>query len=101
MLGERSSEAHRERLREELGLNPPLFLDIRGVPERGISALFDTQYFEFMGNILTLDFGRSIYSFIQVREGLFQRFPATVELALMAMLFAVVVGIPLGVIAAL
>ncbi len=101
MLGERSSEAHRERLREELGLNRPLFLDFQGASERGVSALFDTQYFEFMGNVLVLEFGRSIYSFIQVRDGLFQRFPATVELALMAMFFAVLFGIPLGVIAAL
>lgn len=101
MLGERSSETARERLREELGLNRPLFLDFGSVGDRGLGAMFDTQYFEFMGNVLKLEFGRSIYSFIKVRDGLLQRFPATVELALMAMLVAIVVGVPLGVIAAL
>ncbi len=101
MLGERSSAANRERLREELGLNRPLFLDFEGLSERGVAGLFDSQYFDFMSSVLVLDFGRSIYSFIPVRDGLFQRFPATVELALMAMFFAVLVGIPLGLIAAL
>ncbi len=101
MLGERSTETARERLREELGLNRPLFFNVGGVEGGGIGALFDSQYFEFMGRALRLEFGRSIYSFIPVRDGLLQRFPATVELALMAMLFAVVVGVPLGVIAAL
>ena len=101
MLGERSSEANRARLRAELGLDRPLFLNLEGLAEEGLPGLFDSQYFDFMSSVLVLDFGRSIYSFIPVRDGLFQRFPATVELALMAMLFAVVFGVPLGVIAAL
>ncbi len=101
MLGERSSEANRERLREELGLNRPLFLNFTDFKEQGPLGLFDSQYFEFMGNILVLDFGRSIFSYIPVSKGLWQRFPATLELALLAMFLAIVIGIPLGVLAAL
>lgn len=101
MLGERSSEAHRERLREELGLNRPLLLNFEGLSQKGIGGLFDSQYFDYMTDILSLDFGRSIFTFIPVWSGLMQRFPATIELAVMAMLFAILAGIPLGVIAAL
>src|SRR5699024_2951480 len=43
----------------------------------------------------------SINSIMPVRDGLFQLFPATFELALMAMFLAVLFGIPLGVLAAL
>jgi len=101
MLGERSSETNRERLREELGLNRPLFFNFQDLGENGIRGLFNSQYFDFVAGVAQLDFGRSIYTFIPVRDGLFQRFPATFELALMAMFLAVLIGIPLGVLAAL
>ena len=101
MLGERSSEVDRQRLREDLGLNEPLFFNFEGMNEHGISGLFDSQYFKFMSGAVRLDFGRSIASFIPVRDGLMQRFPATLELSVFAMIFAVSVGIPLGVLAAL
>ncbi len=101
MLGERSAPAARERLREELGLNRPLFFNVSAVSERGPLALFDSQYFDFIGRTLQGDMGRSIFNFVPVWSGLMQRFPATFELAVAAMLFAVVLGIPAGVIAAL
>src|SRR5690554_481466 len=101
MLGERSSEVDRQRLREDLGLNEPLFFNFEGMNEHGISGLFDSQYFKFMSGAVQFDFGRSITSFIPVRDGLMQRFPATLELSVFAMIFAVSAGIPLGVIAAL
>jgi peptide/nickel transport system permease protein len=101
MLGERSSEVNRERLREQLGLNRPLFINIESARENGIRGLADSQYLEFIGNLLQGDLGTSIFRFIPVREGLMMRFPATFELAVFAMLIAVVVGIPAGVIAAI
>jgi len=101
MLGERSSELQRERLREELGLNRPMFLNVGAVPESGVSGLFDSQYFSFVGGLFRGDLGRSIFTFIPVRDGLMQRFPATFELALMAMLLAIAAGVPAGVLAAL
>jgi ABC-type dipeptide/oligopeptide/nickel transport system permease component len=102
MLGQRSSPELRERLRADLGLDRPLWLNFGAVRESGNpAALFDTQYFSYMGDLLRGDLGRSLYSRIPVAQSLAVRFPATVELSLFAMLFAVVVGIPAGVWAAL
>lgn len=85
LLGERASAEARADLREAMGLNRPL-------PE---------QYLEFVWGAVRGDLGRSYFTRIDVRDGLLQRFPATFELTLMAMFFAVVIGIPLGIVAAL
>ena len=50
---------------------------------------------------MACDLGRSIYTRIPVRESLSNRFPATLELTLIAMFFAVLIGVPAGVWAAL
>ncbi len=102
ILGERATPESRERLRETLGLNEPLFFNPAAVAETGNPvSLFDSQYFNFVGGALTGDLGRSYFTRIDVRNGLSQRFPATFELALTAMIFALVIGIPAGVAAAL
>ncbi|MEZ4606961.1 MAG: ABC transporter permease [Deinococcales bacterium] len=101
MLGERASATALERLREELGLTKPLFLNPEAMQQEGPLALFKAQYPEFVLNALKGDLGRSIFRLTEVRQELAHRFPATLELALLAMLFAVVIGIPAGVIAAL
>lgn len=101
MLGERASEVNRARLREQLGLNRPLFLNFESARENGIRGLADSQYLEFVGNLLRGNLGTSIFRFTPVRESLAIRFPATFELAVFAMLFAVLIGIPAGVIAAI
>jgi ABC-type dipeptide/oligopeptide/nickel transport system permease component len=102
MLGQRSSPELRERLRNDLGLDRPLWLNLEAVRESGRAVdIFDSQYFGYMAGLLRGDLGRSIYSRIPVAESLAVRFPATVELTLFAMLFAVVIGIPAGVWAAL
>lgn len=101
MLGERSSAAQRERLREELGLNKPMFLNFSSLTEDGEGGLFDSQYFDFVGGIFRGDLGSSIFTYIPVRDGIAQRFPATFELAVVAIIFAVIIGVPAGVIAAL
>ena len=86
LLGERQAgpEVY-ERMQRTLGLHLPL-------PQ---------QYFTFVSNALRGDFGNSIVSKTSVLQEFFSRFPATLELALMAMLFGIVLGIPLGVLAAL
>jgi ABC-type dipeptide/oligopeptide/nickel transport system permease component len=102
ILGERASPEARARLQEQLGLNRPLFINLQGFRETGNPvALLDSQYVAFVGGALTGDLGRSYFTRIDVRAGLAQRFPATFELAVMAMLFALLVGIPAGVLAAL
>lgn len=83
MLGQQASEENMAELRTELGLDRPL----------------TTQYFEFMGDALSLDFGRSYFSNGEVSAELAQRIPATIELALAAMIIATIVGISLGILA--
>jgi peptide/nickel transport system permease protein len=84
LLGERGTEADRERIREELGLNEPIHV----------------QYLRYMENLVGGDLGTSVRTRRPVTEELGQRFPATFELSMAAMAFAIIVGLPLGFIAA-
>src|SRR5207237_3585113 len=80
LLGERATPAAIARVRHEYGLDKPVYV----------------QYFNYLKTTTSLDFGVSIASRRKVTEEIGTRFPATVELALSAMLFALVLGIPLG-----
>lgn len=71
----------RQRVIEEYGLNQPLW----------------KQYADFVGNMLSGDFGRSFVFNMPVGELILQRLPATLELAVTAVLLATVVGVPLGI----
>ncbi|AKG69250.1 TPA: dipeptide ABC transporter permease DppB [Serratia fonticola] len=85
MAGERGISAERHaQLMAEMGLDKPLY----------------QQYFNYVTNVLHGDLGTSLKSRISVWEEFVPRFKATLELGLCAMLFAVIVGIPVGVLAA-
>jgi peptide/nickel transport system permease protein len=84
MLGERATQENINRVREQLGLNKPLY----------------QQYLTFLGNALRGDLGRSVLRQEPVTQEIIRRFPATIELALSAMLVALIVGIPAGIISA-
>ncbi|NJO40809.1 MAG: ABC transporter permease [Cyanobacteria bacterium CRU_2_1] len=85
LLGPRAPAAAKEELREQLGLNAPLWL----------------QYLNYMGNLLRLDLGTSIASQGKtVWQIIYDHFPATVELAVFGMIVSVVVGVTIGAIAA-
>ncbi|MBA2666284.1 MAG: ABC transporter permease [Trueperaceae bacterium] len=84
MLGEAAPEAELAALRTRLGLDEPAYV----------------QYGLWLGRMLQLDFGRSIRSNRPVTAEISQRIGPTVELALLATLLAVVIGVPLGVISA-
>jgi peptide/nickel transport system permease protein len=66
----------------------------------GLDQPWPTQYVLFMGHVLQGDLGRSIRSNNPVTTELVQRLPATAELTVVAMLFALVVGLPAGIISA-
>ena len=85
MLGERgaSPEVYKE-MKAKLALDQPLA----------------KQYFTFVTNAVRGDFGESIISKRPVTEEFAARFPATLELGLVAMFFSVLIGIPLGILAA-
>ncbi|UBV43742.1 ABC transporter permease [Deinococcus taeanensis] len=93
MLGERATPEAAAALREQLGLNKPWFLNP--------SNPLDAQYPKYMNALLRGDLGTGIKSNIPVLDDLKARFPATAELSVAALLFALLVGMPAGILAAL
>ena len=84
MLGEDATEADVERLNRIYGFDRPL----------------PVQYFIWLGNALQGDLGTGIRSQLPVTLLVFERMPATIELAIWSLVLAVGVGIPLGVLSA-
>jgi len=84
MLGESAQLADREALREALGLNLPL----------------STQWLNYVSGLLQLDLGTSLHSKRPVIEILSERIPATSILAGTSILIALIIALPLGVLAA-
>jgi peptide/nickel transport system permease protein len=84
ILGERSTPALVKEYEERFGLDEPVYV----------------QYWKYVQTTAKLDFGVSSATHRYVTDEIKERFPATVELALAAMLFSVLLGIPLGFLAA-
>lgn len=84
IVGDRATQDVVERTRIELGLDRPL-------PE---------QFVRYLGQLLEGDLGRSVMTANPVTEDVARFFPATFELALAAILAATLIGVPLGVLAA-
>jgi len=84
MLGESAQVADKEALRETLGLNLPL----------------STQWLNYVSGLLQLDLGTSLHSKRPVVEILSERIPATSILAGTSILIALIIALPLGVLAA-
>ncbi|WP_104990620.1 ABC transporter permease [Deinococcus sp. NW-56] len=96
LLGERATPAAAAALREQLGLNKPWFINFAN-PANPL----DAQFPRYVGQLLQGDLGSGLKSNIPVRDELAARFPATAELSLAALLFALLVGLPAGILAAL
>ena len=79
-------------------IGPDVSQDIRldTIARYGLDQPLWRQYFTFLGRILHGDFGRSFVFGMPVLELILSRLPATLELTLLAVLFASAVGIPLG-----
>lgn len=84
MLGESAQPADRAALRHALGLDQP-------VP---------VQLFNYFNGLLHFDLGTSLHSQRPIAEVMLERMPATLELAVAALLVAVVIAFPLGVLSA-
>ena len=82
----------------ERGGSPEMVAEIRA--RLGLDRSLPEQYLFFMKNAVMGDLGTSIVSQRPVQEEFWSRFPATVELSLIALLWAVAIGIPLGIWAA-
>lgn len=83
LISDEASDADKARIREAWGLDRPPVM----------------QFLSFLGNALTGDFGMSFRYREPVMDIVLERLPATIELALAATFLAVLVGIPLGVLA--
>jgi peptide/nickel transport system permease protein len=97
MLGEHATEENVARIREQFGLNRPAFLDRDALAEGDLTGFFDSQYIRYFRRLIHLDLGDSIHRRIPVAETLKERFPATLELSLLSMFFALLIGIPAGI----
>jgi len=84
LLGERATPEAIEQIERVYGLDRPIYV----------------QYLRYLENLLSGDLGTSIASRRPVTEEIGRRFPATIELAFAAMVFATFLGIPLGFFAA-
>jgi len=85
LAGEKASALQIERMRDELGLKRPLL----------------TQYVDFMTHTFTLQLGHSIRTGGDIREELLENFAPTMELSVAALLIALLIGLPAGIVAAL
>ena len=83
LINPQADQAEIARATAALGLDRPLWV----------------QYWDFLRNALGGDLGRSFSHNVPAVQLIFERMPATVELALAAMLIAIVLGIPLGLVA--
>jgi peptide/nickel transport system permease protein len=81
MLGQDYTEAQREALVRELGLDQPFFI----------------QFIEFLHNAVQFEFGLSYRLARPVSDLILERMPATLELSFTAALLALAIGVPMGV----
>jgi peptide/nickel transport system permease protein len=85
IAGENARPEDIQQVRQQLGLNQPLW----------------SQYVHYLTRLAHGDFGTSFRTGTSVSKEVFARYPATIELALGAMLIAIVVAFPLGMISAI
>jgi len=85
LLPTEATQADRDFLKNQLGLD-------KSVPE---------QYFTFISKALSGDFGTSFRYRVPVRDLIATRLPATIELAVLSMVLATVIALPLGIVSAL
>ncbi len=84
VVGDRATQAQYEAAYLEMGLDQPLY----------------KQFLGYIGDVLRGNFGRSVSTGQLVADDIRRVFPATVELATLGTLIGVLVGVPLGVVAA-
>lgn len=84
-------------VRAALGPTAPAALVAAKREEMGLDDPILVQYWHYLQNLVTGDFGASLVSQLPVSEIVAQRLPATLQLALLAFLVAVAIAVPLGV----
>ncbi len=87
-----------ETLAGERGIDPARHAELR--KEYGLDRPILVQYGIYIGRVLQGDLGKSVITHEPVLNEFLALFPATIELALCAILFALIIGIPAGILAA-
>lgn len=85
IAGDQATAEQIEQLRVKLGFDQPLWI----------------QFVKYIGQVVQGDLGMSLFSQRPIVEDLMNRLPATLELGILAVLLAVLIGVPMGVISAL
>jgi peptide/nickel transport system permease protein len=85
MVPPSASQSEVERIRQAMGFNDPLY----------------QQYFRFLSGAIVGDFGQSYYYNEPAMKVVLERVPATIELAVAALLISVVIAIPAGILSAI
>ncbi len=85
LLGPEATEQDYEQMKRNMGLDKPLYV----------------QYANFLGGIVQADFGTSHIRDVPARDILLQRLPATLQLAGVAFILTIIVGVPLGILSAI
>ncbi len=83
-LGERATPAQVDACQVRFGLSQPIY----------------AQFVSYLGSVSTGNLGSSIKFHIPVTDLIIQRLPTTIELSFYALLFAIAVGVPLGIVSA-
>jgi len=84
LAGENVSASAMERMRDEMGLNEPLWF----------------QFFDYMRGIVTLDFGNTIATNLPVADMILKALPITLIISVITIILTVLISIPLGTLAA-
>lgn len=84
LLGEKATPEAIAALNEEMGLDDPFIL----------------RYARYIGDALRGEFGRSYRTGMPVIDEIVQRFPTTLKLAVLSVAFAILIGLPLGILSA-
>lgn len=84
VVGDRATQAVYDAAKAQMGLDQPLYV----------------QFAQYVGNVLSGNFGQSVSTGRAVLTDISRFFPATLEMATLGIIIGVVIGIPLGVIAA-
>ncbi len=85
MVGQETSVADQERIRDSLGLNDPI----------------TTQFVSFVSDLITGNFGFSYRTRQPISEMILSRMPATIELGIVSLLISLLIGVPAGIYTAL
>lgn len=84
ILGDEATQEEITQLTQELGLDRPLPM----------------QYFSWLGGVVQGDFGRSIIYREDVKDMIVKRLPPTIHIGILAFIISLLIGVPMGVIAA-